>query len=87
MIISDFGVLLLELITGSKNKDLPAVALQKIRSGKLAEIMDPCLYYHKQPSIHRQQIEIVADIATRCLLFGGHGKIGMVEVAGKLVHN
>lgn len=83
--VSDIGVVLLELITGSKKKDLPAVALQQIRSGKLEEIVDPSLYYHEQPPIGREQIEIVADIATRCLLFGGDGKIGMMEVARELV--
>ncbi|WCJ22525.1 Protein kinase superfamily protein [Euphorbia peplus] len=84
--VYDFGVLLLDLITGSKNKDLPALTMQKIRSGKVEEIVDPGLYYHEQPSSGREQIEIVADLATRCLLFGGDGKIGMIEVARELVH-
>lgn len=84
--VYDFGVLLLEIITGSKHKELPAIALQKIRSGKLEEIVDPGLYYHEQPPFRREQIEIVADLATRCLLFGGDGKIGMIEVARELVH-
>ncbi|EEF47079.1 probably inactive receptor-like protein kinase At2g46850 [Ricinus communis] len=84
--VYDFGVLLLELITGSENKELPAVALQKIRSGKLEEIVDQSLYYHEQPPFRKEQIDIVADIATRCLLFGGDGKIGMIEVARELIH-
>ncbi|XP_012083814.1 probably inactive receptor-like protein kinase At2g46850 [Jatropha curcas] len=86
--VYEFGVMLLELVTGSNtsNKDLPALVLQKIRNGKLEEIVDPSLYYHEQPSFRREQIEIVADLATRCLLFGGDGKIGMIEVARELVH-
>lgn len=84
--VYNFGVLLLELITGSKNKELPAVALKKIRSGKLEEIVDPGLHYHEQPPFRRDQIQVIADLATRCLLFGGDGKIGMVEVARELIH-
>ncbi|KAJ8898767.1 hypothetical protein K2173_005086 [Erythroxylum novogranatense] len=83
--VYDFGVLLLEMVTGSKHKDLPAMALKKIRSGKLEEIVDPGLYYHEQSSFCREQIQIVADLATRCLLFGGDGKIGITEVAREMV--
>ncbi|EOX95546.1 hypothetical protein QUC31_005096 [Theobroma cacao] len=84
--VYDFGLLLLEIISGSKYSDMPSVALQKIKSGKIEEIVDPSLYYHEQPIFRREQIEIVADIATRCLLFGGDGKIGMFDVARELVH-
>lgn len=84
--VYDLGVLLLEIITGSKQMDQPTVALQKIRDGKLEEIVDPCLYYHEQPIYRREQIEVVADVATRCLLFGRDGKIGMYDVAKELVH-
>ncbi|CAK7348612.1 unnamed protein product [Dovyalis caffra] len=84
--VYNFGVLLLELITGTKNKEPPAIALQKVRNGKLEEILDTGLYYHEQPPFRREQIEVVADLATRCLLFGGDGKIGMIEVAKELIH-
>lgn len=84
--VCDFGVLLLEIITGCKQSDQPTVALQKIRSGKIEEIVDPSLYYHEQPILRREQIEMVADLATRCLLFGRDGKIGMIDVAKELVH-
>ncbi|KAK2649920.1 hypothetical protein Ddye_017409 [Dipteronia dyeriana] len=84
--VYDFGVLLLELITGSKHIDQPTGALQKIRSWKLEEIVDPSLYYHEQPIFRREQIEIVADLATRCMLFGRDGKVGMIDVAKELVH-
>lgn len=80
------GVVLLEMIAGSNCLDLPTVALHKIRGGKLEEIVDPLLYYHEQPSYRREQIETVADLAMRCLLFGGDGKLGMYDVAKELVH-
>ncbi|KAL5863217.1 hypothetical protein ACOSQ3_000731 [Xanthoceras sorbifolium] len=83
--VYDFGLLLLEIITGSKLTDQPTVALQKIRSG-IEEIVDPSLYYHEQAIYRREQIEIVADLATRCLLFGRDGKMGMIDVAKELVH-
>ncbi|XVF33066.1 hypothetical protein REPUB_Repub17cG0136400 [Reevesia pubescens] len=84
--VYDFGLLLLEIISGCKHWDMPSAAWKKIKSGKLEEIVDPSLYYHEQPIFLREQIEIVADIATRCLLFGGDGKIGMIDVARELVH-
>ncbi|CAN1198017.1 Probably inactive receptor-like protein kinase At2g46850 [Linum perenne] len=88
--VYEFGVLLMEMIGGSP---VPAsVAIQKTRKGKVEEIVDPRLYYHEQPGFRREQMEAVADLATRCLLFGGGGgeaavgKIGMVEVAKELVN-
>lgn len=83
--VYDLGVLLLEIIAGSNYLNMPTVALQKIRCGKLEEIVDPVLYYHEQPPFRREQIQIVADLATRCLLFGGDGKFGMIDVARELV--
>ncbi|CAL5367043.1 unnamed protein product [Camellia sinensis] len=80
------GVVLLEIVTGARIA--PTMALQKIRSGKVEEIVDPVLYYHEQPPFRREQIEAVADLATRCLLFGGRecvGRLGMVDVARELV--
>ncbi|CAN0899984.1 hypothetical protein LINGRAHAP2_LOCUS20585 [Linum grandiflorum] len=78
----------MEMIGGSQ---VPAaVAIQKMRKGKVEEIVDPKLYYHEQPGFRREQMDAVADLAARCLLFGGGevaaGKIGMVEVAKELVH-
>ncbi|KAL4377554.1 hypothetical protein GQ457_02G001630 [Hibiscus cannabinus] len=84
--VYDFGLLLLEIISGTNYSDMPRIAMEKIKSGKLEEIVDPSLYYHEQPIARREQIEIVADVATRCLLFGGDGKIGMIDVARELIH-
>ncbi|PIA48750.1 hypothetical protein AQUCO_01300002v1 [Aquilegia coerulea] len=83
--VYDLGLVLLEIISGSKHVDPPAMALPKIRSGKLEEIVDPHLNYHEQPTFRREQIGIVADLATRCLLFGGDGRLGMMDAARELV--
>ncbi|KAI3449313.1 hypothetical protein Pfo_005978 [Paulownia fortunei] len=84
--VYSLGVVLLEIITGNTMVNFPTIALQKIKNGKLEEIVDPSLYYHEQPPFRREQIEIIADLATRCLLFGADGKLGMADVARELVH-
>ncbi|KAJ1390615.1 Serine-threonine/tyrosine-protein kinase, catalytic domain [Sesbania bispinosa] len=84
--VYDMGVVLIEIISGSNQLDSPTSALQKIRAGKLEEIVDPLLYYHEQPHHRQEQIQIIADLATRCLLFGADGKLGMIDVARELVH-
>ncbi|KAL8554057.1 hypothetical protein ACS0TY_002328 [Phlomoides rotata] len=80
-----FGLVLLEIITGNTNCSETG-ALQKIKKGKVEEIVDPSLYYHEQAAYWREQIEVIADLATRCLLFGGDGKLSMFDVAKELVH-
>lgn len=84
--VYDMGVVLLKIISGSNHLDSPTIALQKIRAGKLEEIVDPLLYYHEQPHSLQEQIQIIADLATRCLLFGADGKMGMIDVARELIH-
>lgn len=84
--VYDIGIVLLEIISGSNNLDSPTLALQKIRDGKLEEIVDPLLYYHEQPHYRQEQIQIIADLATRCLLFGADGKLEMIDVARELIH-
>lgn len=84
--VYNLGLIILEVITGTKSSNISTIALQKIRNGKLEEVVDPYLYYHEQPPCHREQIEKVADLATRCLLFGVDGKLGMTDVARELAH-
>ncbi|KAL8229765.1 hypothetical protein R6Q57_014665 [Mikania cordata] len=80
------GVMLLEILAGRKSMELTTVALKKIRIGKVEEVVDPMLYYHEQPPYRKEQMRIVADIATRCLLFGGdNGRLGMNDVARELI--
>ncbi|XP_076956902.1 probably inactive receptor-like protein kinase At2g46850 [Bidens hawaiensis] len=81
------GVMLLEILAGRKSADLATVASRKIRNGKVEEVVDPMLYYHEQPLYRKEQMGIVADVATRCCLFGGDdGRLGMHDVARELVH-
>lgn len=80
------GVVLLEILAGGKSVEQAPVALQKIRNGKVEEVVDPMLYYHEQPPYRKEEMGIVADIATRCLSFGGDGTLGMFDVAKELVH-
>ncbi|XP_027103397.1 probably inactive receptor-like protein kinase At2g46850 [Coffea arabica] len=84
--VYNLGLILLEVITGTKSMDIPVTALQMIRNGKLEEVVDPFLCYHEQPLCRREQIEILADLTTRCLLFGVDGKLGMTDVARELMH-
>lgn len=85
--VCGLGLLLLEMISGTSEHGLPnpTVALQKLRSGMLEEMVDPLLEYREQPLGCREQIEAVADIATRCMLFGGEGRLSMEGVAKELV--
>ncbi|GKC33259.1 hypothetical protein Tco_1040553 [Tanacetum coccineum] len=76
----------MEILAGQKSVELANVALRKIRNGKIEEVMDPILYYHKQPLYRKEQMGIVADVGTRCLLFGGNWRMGMNDVARELVH-
>ena len=84
--VYDMGVVLLEIISGSNHLDSPNPALEKIRAGKFEEIFDPFLSYHEQPHYRQEQMQIIADLATRCVLFGADGKLGMIDVARELVH-
>lgn len=84
--VYNLGLILLEIIMGAADHHHANLALQKIRSGKLEEIVDARLNYHHQTPSKREQIQIVADLATRCLLFSGDGKIHMADVARELLH-
>ncbi|KAK7397485.1 hypothetical protein VNO78_18660 [Psophocarpus tetragonolobus] len=84
--VYDMGVLLLELISGSNHLDSPTLALQEIKAGKFEEIFDPFLCYHEQPHCRQEQMQAIADLATRCLLFGVDGRLGMIDVVRELVH-
>ncbi|XP_019186004.1 PREDICTED: LOW QUALITY PROTEIN: probably inactive receptor-like protein kinase At2g46850 [Ipomoea nil] len=92
--VYDLGLLLLEIIMGADEHQLSddhrhqhaKLALQKIRSGKIEEIVDAHLNYHDQTPSKQEEIDIVADLATRCLLFSGDGKIHMADVARELLH-
>lgn len=82
--VHSFGLVLMEIIMGCKHVDLAALALSKIREGKLDEIVDPVLCYRDQLS-QREQINRVASLAARCLSFGGDGRHSMVGVSMELM--
>lgn len=84
--VYSLGLVLVEMITGNAAASCCTATLQKIKKGKVEEIVDPSMYYHEQTAVRREQIEVAADLAMRCLLFGGDGKVGMVDVARELVH-
>lgn len=84
--VYSLGLVLVEMITGNAAATCCSATLQKIKKGKVEEMVDPSLYYHEQTPVRREQIEVSADLAMRCLLFGGDGKVGMVDVARELVH-
>ncbi|GJT01691.1 probably inactive receptor-like protein kinase [Tanacetum coccineum] len=62
------------------------VLLDHDMNGNIEEVVDPMLYYHEQPLYRKEQMGIVADVGTRCLLFSGDGQMGMNDVARELVH-
>ncbi|CAA0838903.1 Probably inactive receptor-like protein kinase [Striga hermonthica] len=66
--------------------DFPAAALRRIRNGRLEEIVDPELYYHEWPPSEREQMEAVADLAKRYVLFGADGRLGWADVARELAN-
>lgn len=84
--VCSLGMVLLEIITGNTTANCSTSTLQKIKKGKLEEILDPSLYYHEQPQYRKEQMEIIADLAARCLLFGADGKLNIANVAKELVH-
>ncbi|KAL8138309.1 hypothetical protein V2J09_004310 [Rumex salicifolius] len=85
--VYDLGVVLLEILSGSRSSELPGVALERIRDGKIEEVVDPLLYYHEQPAFRKEEMVRMADVATRCLLFGGaeQGKLRIGDVARELL--
>ncbi|KAL6005582.1 hypothetical protein ACLOJK_006149 [Asimina triloba] len=73
------------MITGLRHDDLPVSAQQKMRDGKLDEIVDLVLCY-RGCSSWREQMDRVADVAARCLASEGDGRLCMEEVAKELMH-
>lgn len=80
--VYSFGVVLLQILMGSKYEDPPSMAMTKIRDGRLNEVVDPALSYGTDQPLELYQLEKIADLATRCLLFSeGEGKMLIEEVA------
>ncbi|XP_008808294.2 LOW QUALITY PROTEIN: probably inactive receptor-like protein kinase At2g46850 [Phoenix dactylifera] len=84
-VVFNFGLLLLELITGSKHGDLSEQVLPKINEKKFHEIVDPCIGFSEQSQIQREQIERVAGLAVQCLSSKEGGGPCMVGVMQELL--
>eukprot|EP00249_Psilotum_nudum_P022968 c28706_g1_i1 orf=701-1843(+) len=90
--VYSFGVVLIEIISGlkpidfSRNKkevNLAALAVAKIGSGCVDEIIDPFLEAHNMPEV-RTMIQRVAELAFRCLSFDKDARPTMTEVMEEL---
>ncbi|XP_042473683.1 wall-associated receptor kinase-like 14 [Zingiber officinale] len=90
--VYSFGVVLMEIITGMKAVDLgrpqnevnlAALAVDRIRRGRVDEILDPFLEPHRDAwtlaSVHK-----VAELAFRCLAFHRDMRPSMTEVVDEL---
>ena len=90
--VYSFGVVLVEIITAMKVVDfsrdrrevsLAAMALQKITSGNLDEIIDPFLEVERNALVHTM-VHRVAELAFRCLATNKDSRPAMIEVANEL---
>ncbi|KAJ7527081.1 hypothetical protein O6H91_16G035800 [Diphasiastrum complanatum] len=90
--VYSFGVVLIEIITAMKVVDfsreqrevnLAALALSKISSGTLKEIIDPFLDANSHPLI-MCLVQRVAELAFRCLSYDKDARPTMVEVVEDL---
>ncbi|XP_074585335.1 probably inactive receptor-like protein kinase At2g46850 [Curcuma longa] len=82
--IYSLGLILLELIMGSKPGNLSDTILPKIESNKFHEIVDPYLRFHEQPPLHREQIEKAVGLVVQCLSSKENGGPCMVDVVKDL---
>lgn len=90
--VYSFGVVLIEIITALKALDfsrrhnevnLASLAVDRIKSGSLDEIVDPSLDPNKD-TLTYSSIHKVAELAFRCLAFHSEMRPSMTEVAAEL---
>ncbi|KAH7431248.1 hypothetical protein KP509_08G039300 [Ceratopteris richardii] len=91
--VYSFGVVLIEIITALKPVDfsrdkkqvnLAALAVEKIGSGSLDDIIDPHLQVHKRASV-KNMVHRVAELAFRCLAYDKDARPAMTEVLEELL--
>ncbi|MQL87796.1 hypothetical protein Taro_020352, partial [Colocasia esculenta] len=80
----NFGLLLMEMITGSNSRNLPHTVLPRLSDGTLIEIVDPCLRFYEQTPGLYEQVENVAHLAERCLISSRKGESCILEIAKDL---
>ncbi|CAL5197649.1 unnamed protein product [Lathyrus oleraceus] len=92
--VYSFGVVLVEIITAMKVVDfgrpqseinLAALAVEKIRKGRVDDIIDPFLDLNRD-AWTLYSVNKVAELAFRCLAFHSESRPNMIEVAEELDH-
>lgn len=92
--VYSFGVVLVEIITAMKVVDfgrpqseinLAALAVEKIRKGRIDDIIDPFLDLNRD-AWTLYSVQKVAELAFRCLAFHSDVRPSMIEVAEELDH-
>ncbi|ONK72662.1 uncharacterized protein A4U43_C04F21780 [Asparagus officinalis] len=82
-VVHNFGLILLELIVGTKCESIEEMILDKIKDRKFHEIADPCLRFEEQLPVQCEQIEKLAIFAVHCLSRRG---LCMVAAAKEFIH-
>ncbi|PKU83152.1 inactive receptor-like protein kinase [Dendrobium catenatum] len=85
--VYNFGLILLELITGSRKEHLLELTLLKIKDGRLHEIVDPQLRFGEQLPVQCEQIERMAIFALQCLARRVAESVSMVTVAKDFIRS
>ncbi|XP_044452346.1 probably inactive receptor-like protein kinase At2g46850 [Triticum aestivum] len=92
-VVCNFGLLLIELLTGLRHQNPFDSVAPKVREGRLHEVIDPTLLLASSSGKKSQgqlpaaaeEVRKVLELAVRCLLSAESG-VGMVAVARELMH-
>ncbi|XP_037481858.1 probably inactive receptor-like protein kinase At2g46850 [Triticum dicoccoides] len=95
-VVCNFGLLLVELLTGLRHQNPFDSVAPKVREGRLHEVIDPTLLLASSSSgsgkksqgqlpAAAEEVRKVLELAVRCLLSAENGT-GMVAVARELMH-
>ncbi|KAF3789234.1 receptor-like protein kinase [Nymphaea thermarum] len=81
--ICNLGLILLEIITGSKSATDPVVRSKKIDEGKLDEVIDPFLLSHHE-QLHLDEVQRVAELGLRCVSVSNKTKPSILQIEEEL---
>ncbi|WOL07113.1 hypothetical protein Cni_G15850 [Canna indica] len=84
-VVHNFGLILLELIMGSKPANLSEIIFSKIEGGRFHEIVDPYLGFNELLPVQREQMERVVGLVVQCLSSKENGGPCMVDVVKDLI--